>query len=208
MRSDAHPGYDFYLFFGNHNTACLPLPLDAFPTGSFLKTVKAHPELATRQVQAQLAVDLIKISVEENNMDKADEYNAAVTGFAQHPNRAAWFVKQQRKTTAASHDDIHSMCSGIQKMFNDKFLQRSHIGVEGPESIDFEYCFVCSSGDSRSDACDRVEFNQMELILECLEGGRLFPSGIHLDGTFQRMRGWVMIGMHTLDPHLMRAVDL
>ena len=91
---------------------------------------------------------------------------------------------------------------------SERFLQRSHTGRNGPESLDFEYYFLCTSGDPTSEVYDRVKFSQMDLLLECLEGGRLFESGLHLDDTFKRMRGWVLIGMHTLDPQLMRAVDL
>ena len=136
-----------------------------------------YPNLSARKLQNKLSQDLFHQCLVLSDPEKAKEHQEAMRGFAAFPHRAQWYVNKTRRTLGDKMDELHKICDRIEEVFSDRFLQRSHSGRTGPESLDFEYYFFMTSGSSASPVYDREQFSQLDLFLQCLEGGACLRAG-------------------------------
>ena len=89
-----------------------------------------------------------------------------------------------------------------------KFLQFWSSG-DGRLQNDTEwYFFMSGCTDKRMSRRVRDRFSQVELALQCQEGGRLYDAGIHLDDTHNKIDNWLIAAAHTYDKELGRVLDL
>ena len=187
----------------NHTSnCCKPKPKQVSNMQEIVKRAKENPSATPLRLLHTMA----KESIDAGDPGPAIQLFKSV-GDHQDGRQLRYAVEKGRKLGRQPAGE--NLLKLLQKMEDHGVYFLQHKQCDVGVDADFVYYFLiegnCKGKRPRAlkDGC-----SQIELLLQCQKGGRLYNSGIALDDSHGKIDNYLVVGAHTFDDKLGRILDL